>query len=140
MTVVHLKRVYEEPSATDGRRVLVDRLWPRGLSKDRAALDEWLRDVAPSANLRRWYAHRLERHAEFEARYVAELAAHPAAEAVARLEALAAEGPITLLTAVRELELSHARVLAGLLGGRPPGFERSEIGQHRVEGPEQLAQ
>jgi uncharacterized protein YeaO (DUF488 family) len=95
--VARVKRVYDAPDPADGHRVLVDRLWPRGLSRERAALDEWLRDVAPSVALRRWYAHDPVNWPEFRRRYAAELAVPPASEALARLRALAAAGEVTLL-------------------------------------------
>ncbi|WUK10892.1 DUF488 family protein [Kitasatospora sp. NBC_00374] len=113
---VHLRRIYREPSADEGRRVLVDRLWPRGLRKDAAGFDEWLREVAPSDELRRWYGHEPARYEEFRTRYLAELAEPVRAEALERLRVLAAAGPLTLLTATREVELSHLTVLVGLLG------------------------
>jgi uncharacterized protein YeaO (DUF488 family) len=113
---IRVRRVYEEPSADDGARVLVDRLWPRGESKENAHLDEWAKDVAPSNELRMWYGHDPERFDEFRSRYEAELAAPAAQEGLGRLRGLAAGGrPLTLLTATRELDLSHATVLADLL-------------------------
>lgn len=99
---IQVKRAYDPPAPEDGYRVLVDRLWPRGLSKDRAAVDEWLREVAPSTDFRRWFAHDPARWAEFRRRYSAELAAPAAGEAVARLRALAARGEITLLYAATD--------------------------------------
>jgi uncharacterized protein YeaO (DUF488 family) len=98
-----------------GYRVLVDRLWPRGLTKADAALDEWLTDAAPSTDLRRWYDHRVERFDEFARRYRAELERPPASTAVARLVALAHERPVTLLTATRDIEHSGALVLREVL-------------------------
>ena len=112
---IRVRRVYEEPSAADGARVLVDRIWPRGLRKDAARLDEWAKDVAPSAELRTWYRHDPAKFDEFRRRYTAELDEPGAREGVARLCALAADRPVTLLTATRELSLSQAAVLAGLL-------------------------
>jgi len=112
---VRAARVYDDPGADDGVRVLVDRLWPRGLSKERARVDVWLRDVAPSAELRRWYGHDPDKHEEFVRRYVAELGDADHAEAWDRLRALVAEGPVTLLTATRDLTLSQASVLVDLL-------------------------
>jgi len=112
-TVVRVKRVYDEPEPADGRRVLVDRLWPRGVRKDAAAWDEWLRDAAPSGELRRWYGHDPARFAEFAKRYRAELA-HT--EALRTLRGYAAEGPLTLLTATRDLDHAHTAVLIDLLG------------------------
>ncbi|MEV4611390.1 DUF488 family protein [Kitasatospora sp. NPDC049258] len=115
---VTVRRIYADPAAGEGHRVLVDRLWPRGLRKDAGAFDEWLPEVAPSTELRRWYGHRPERYGEFRTRYRAELADGGAARALERLRALAAAGPLTLLTATREPELSHLAVLAELLGAR----------------------
>ena len=115
---VRVRRAYEEPESGDGVRVLVDRIWPRGLSKARAALDEWCQDVAPSTELRQWYSHDPDRFAEFGRRYQAELAAPRRAAALAHLRELAAaDRPLTLLTATRQPEISEAAVLAGLLGG-----------------------
>jgi uncharacterized protein YeaO (DUF488 family) len=101
--------VYDE--AAEGYRVLVDRLWPRGITKAEAALDEWLTEAAPSPELRRWYGHRVERFDEFARRYRAELRRQPASSAVERLVELAHEQPVTLLTATRDVEHSGARVL-----------------------------
>jgi len=112
-TLIGIKRVYDPPGPADGTRILVDRLWPRGLSKDDAALDQWLKDVAPSNELRRWYGHAPDRFAEFRRRYLAELKAAP--EAFAALRDVAGSGTVTLLTATRELTLSHAEVLKQLL-------------------------
>ncbi|MDD7966968.1 DUF488 domain-containing protein [Actinomycetospora lemnae] len=110
---VQVKRVREERSDDDGTRVLVDRLWPRGLAKADADHDTWLRDVAPSSELRRWFAHDPAKYDEFARRYRAELEAEPAASALATLRDT--PGPITLLTATRDTEHSHARVLAEVL-------------------------
>jgi uncharacterized protein YeaO (DUF488 family) len=112
---IRVRRVYDDPSPEDGARVLVDRVWPRGLRKDAARLDEWAKDVAPSTELRTWYQHDPAKFGEFRRRYAAELDSPGGREAVARLRALAADGPLTLLTATRELNLSQAAVLAGLL-------------------------
>jgi uncharacterized protein YeaO (DUF488 family) len=112
---VKVRRAYDEPSAGDGARVLVDRLWPRGLSKDRARLDEWCRDVAPSPGLRKWYAHDPDRFAEFASRYAAELNEPERAEALNHLRVLAGQGTLTLITATKRPDISEAAVLAGLL-------------------------
>ncbi len=112
---IRVRRVSEEPSAEDGTRVLVDRVWPRGLRKDAARLDEWAKDVAPSTDLRTWYQHDPAKFTEFRRRYVAELAEPGPRDALARLRSEAASGPLTLLTATRELDLSQAAVLADLL-------------------------
>src|SRR5215471_6749758 len=114
-TDIRVRRVYDAPSAEDGRRVLVDRVWPRGLRKDAARLDDWAKDVAPTAGLRTWYGHDPAKFDEFRRRYTAELAEPAGREALARLRALAAGGPLTLLTATREVSLSQAAVLAELL-------------------------
>ncbi|MEU6341768.1 DUF488 family protein [Streptomyces sp. NPDC046977] len=110
------RRIYEETSSRDGKRVLVDRLWPRGMSKERAHLDEWLRDVAPSADLRTWYHHDPERFAEFRDRYIGELEDAGHRPAVRHLRDLAAHGKVTLLTATKDLDHSEAAVLAQWLG------------------------
>lgn len=114
-TDIRVRRVYEEPSPEDGARVLVDRVWPRGLRKEAARLDEWAKDVAPSAELRTWYHHDPAKFDEFRRRYAAELAEPGPREAVIRIRALAADQPVTLLTATKDLDLSQAAVLAGLL-------------------------
>jgi uncharacterized protein YeaO (DUF488 family) len=116
---IRVRRVYEEPSVQDGARVLVDRVWPRGLRKDALRLDEWAKDVAPSTDLRTWYQHDPAKFDEFRRRYAAELDQPGAREGLARLRALAADRPVTLLTATKELELSQAAVLAGLLRETP---------------------
>jgi uncharacterized protein YeaO (DUF488 family) len=114
--------VYDEGGG--GYRVLVDRLWPRGVSTAEAALDEWLRVVAPGAELRRWYGHRLERFEEFARRYRAELRHPPASAAVDRLLELASRQPVTLLTATRDVEHSGVRVLQRVLTRRAARRER----------------
>ncbi|HEY1119169.1 MAG TPA: DUF488 family protein [Acidimicrobiales bacterium] len=98
-----------------GLAVLVDRLWPRGQSKADAPWDEWLKDVAPSTELRKWYGHAPDRHDEFVRRYRAELADGAPAAALAHLRSLHAEKPVTLMTASKDLELSQAAVLASML-------------------------
>jgi uncharacterized protein YeaO (DUF488 family) len=113
-TDIRVRRVYDASSG-DGARVLVDRVWPRGLRKDAARLDDWAKDVAPSAGLRTWYRHDPAKFDEFRRRYTAELAEPGPREALGRLRALAADGPVTLLTATKDLNLSQAAVLAELL-------------------------
>lgn len=112
---VDVRRVYDPPSSTDGARVLVDRVWPRGLSKEKARLDEWCNQVAPSTDLRKWYGHDPTRFEEFRSRYLAELEEPERAKALARLRELATGGRLTLLTATRELPISQAAVLAALI-------------------------
>jgi uncharacterized protein YeaO (DUF488 family) len=114
---VQVRRVYDEPAPGDGTRVLVDRIWPRGLTKAKAALDEWRKDVAPSTELRKWYSHDPERFEEFGRRYQAELTEPGRAEALAHLRTLARARPLTLLTATRQPEISEAAVLAELVRG-----------------------
>jgi uncharacterized protein YeaO (DUF488 family) len=112
---VRVRRVYEEPEKSDGTRVLVDRIWPRGLTKAKAALDEWCKDVAPSDELRKWYSHDPDRFEEFGRRYQVELKEPGRAEALAHVRGLAKDRQLTLLTATRQPEISEAAVLAGLL-------------------------
>src|SRR5277367_6768955 len=112
---VRVRRAYEEPEPDDGQRVLVDRLWPRGLSKARAALDEWCKNVAPSGELRTWYNHDPDRFEEFSSRYRQELKDPERAEALAHLRGLAKEGPLTLLTATKRPDISEAAVLAAMV-------------------------
>ena len=112
---VRFRRVYDEPSDADGARVLVDRIWPRGLRKDALRLDDWAKDVAPSTELRTWYGHDPAKFGEFRRRYTAELAQPGPQAALGRLRALAAKGPVTLLTATRDIGISQAAVLAQLL-------------------------
>jgi uncharacterized protein YeaO (DUF488 family) len=114
-TDVRVRRVYDPPDPADGHRVLVDRLWPRGLSKSAASLDEWVKAVAPSDELRRWYGHEVDKFAAFRERYQAELQAPERADALAHLRQLADAGPLTLLTATRDVEHSQAAVLAAKL-------------------------
>jgi uncharacterized protein YeaO (DUF488 family) len=117
---VRVRRVYDEPAGGDGTRVLVDRVWPRGLTKDAAALDEWAKDVAPSTELRKWYGHDPAKFEEFRRRYAVELAGPTQRAALARLRGLAETGkPVTLLTATRDVEHSQAAVLAELLRQEP---------------------
>jgi len=113
---VRIKRVYDPPEAGDGMRILIDRLWPRGLSKDKLKLDAWVKELAPSNVLRHWYGHDPERFAEFRRRYLAELEGE--GERLAGLRGSVRGRAATLLTATRELDLSHAQVLRELLTGK----------------------
>lgn len=115
---VRVRRVYEPPEPRDGQRLLVDRLWPRGLSKEKARVDEWVKAVAPSDDLRRWYGHDPEKFTEFKRRYGRELAGAEQAGALEHLRDLAKSGPVTLLTATRDIEHSQAAVLADRLVSR----------------------
>ncbi len=113
---IRTKRVYEAPEPADGTRILIDRLWPRGLAKADAGLAEWLKDVAPSDELRHWFGHDPSRFAEFTRRYRAELA--DKADDLDRLEALARKGPLTLVYAAHDAEHNNAQVLADVLRER----------------------
>ncbi|GAB4175681.1 MAG: DUF488 domain-containing protein [Wenzhouxiangellaceae bacterium] len=118
--MIRLKRIYDSAGSDDGHRVLVDRLWPRGVSKSRAALDEWCREIAPGDALRKWvHADRTQRWEPFCDRYRAELA--QAGDTLDRLAQLAEAPGLTLLTAARDIEHSHASVLKALLEGRLAG-------------------
>ncbi|MDN5382543.1 MULTISPECIES: DUF488 domain-containing protein [Streptomyces] len=117
------RRIYEEASPQDGKRVLVDRVWPRGMRKEDAHLDEWLREIAPSSELRRWYGHDPARFDEFRRRYRAELRDAEHREAAEHLRDLAAHDRLTLLTATKDVDHSQAAVLAEWLTG--PGSGRS---------------
>lgn len=123
MPPIHLKRVYDDPSAADGTRVLIDRLWPRGLTKDAARLDAWCKSAAPSNDLRKWYHADPggDRWDEFRDRYLAELEADPEATAEIRsLAAAATKGkPLTLLYAARDEARNHAMVLREWLRAHP---------------------
>lgn len=104
-----IKRVYDDPAASDGWRVLVDRLWPRGLRKEAAALDAWLKDVAPTPDLRTWWNHDPDRLAEFADRYRAELEHNPALDELREIGA--AHDTVTLLYGARDPDVNHARIL-----------------------------
>lgn len=107
---IRIKRVYDPPQESDGVRILVDRLWPRGLRKERAAITRWLKDIAPSSELRKWFGHDPARWAEFSRRYRSELARNH--DAIAKLAELSKGDPVTLLYAAHDTEHNHALVLA----------------------------
>ncbi|MCM2359185.1 MAG: DUF488 domain-containing protein [Geobacteraceae bacterium] len=111
--MVKLKRIYDPPAPGDGRRVLVDRLWPRGISKDEARLDEWLRELAPSDGLRKWFGHDPGRWEEFRSRYREELKAQ--GELLERLRNESEKGTVTLLFAAKDAERNNAVVLKEML-------------------------
>jgi uncharacterized protein YeaO (DUF488 family) len=110
---VRAKRIYDEAEPDDGYRVLTDRIWPRGVSRERAKLDEWARELAPSGELRKWFDHVPERFDEFRARYRAELADRP--ERIDELRAMAKKRPLTIVYAARDEERNNAVVLAELV-------------------------
>jgi len=112
---VSIKRVYEAPTADDGARVLVDRLWPRGVSKAAAHLTVWLKDIAPSPALRTWFGHDPAKYEEFRHRYLAELEQEPGRSALALLREQCAQGPVTLVFAAQDSEHCNASVLRDLL-------------------------
>jgi len=112
---VAIKRVYEPASGEDGRRILVDRLWPRGLSKEQAHVDLWLKEIAPSAGLRKWFAHDPAKWDEFRRRYRAEIDAN--GEALQALKEAIGKGPATLVYGARDEEHNDAVVLRDLLLG-----------------------
>jgi uncharacterized protein YeaO (DUF488 family) len=111
--MIHTKRVYDSPAPEDGTRVLVDRLWPRGLAKEEARIDWWAKELAPSDKLRRWFGHSPARYREFVERYKQEL---NGGKSAARLATLAAQQNVTLVYAARDLRHNNARALVEILG------------------------
>jgi uncharacterized protein YeaO (DUF488 family) len=126
---VIVRRVYDDLPPGREKRVLVDRVWPRGVRKDALRLDEWARDVAPSTELRKWYGHDPGKFPEFRQRYLAELAQPGPRAALAHLRTLAAEGPVVLLTATRDAGHSQAAVLAEILSQDPSPPAGQSIGK-----------
>jgi uncharacterized protein YeaO (DUF488 family) len=112
---VTLKRAYEHPARSDGTRVLIDRLWPRGIKKSEARIGEWMKDIAPSTSLRKWFGHDPARWAEFQRRYEAEVRQHP--EYLERLRSLAREGPLTLVFSAHDEAHNDAVVLRDMILG-----------------------
>jgi uncharacterized protein YeaO (DUF488 family) len=115
---VRSKRIYDPPDDGDGYRILIDHIWPRGVSRDRARLDEWARELAPSAQLRKWFDHRPDRFAEFRARYRDELIAH--ADRVDELRRRGTDSRLTILYAARDREHNNAVVVTELLRDGEP--------------------
>ena len=113
---VKLKRAYEPPAADDGTRILIDRLWPRGVTKERAAIDQWMKDISPSTELRKWFGHDPARWDEFRRRYAKEV--HQHAELLDQLRSLAREGPITLVYSARDEKHNDAIELRELILGK----------------------
>jgi len=113
---VAIKRVYTEPQESDGTRILVDRLWPRGLTKEKAKVDLWLKEIAPSNELRKWFAHDPKKWTEFQARYAEELKSN--AEPFAVLKHEVGKGPVTLLYAAKDEEHNEAVILQKMLRRR----------------------
>jgi uncharacterized protein YeaO (DUF488 family) len=114
---VKVKRAYESPAASDGTRILVDRLWPRGIKKETAGIDQWCKDISPSTALRKWFGHDPARWPEFRRRYAAEVQEQP--EQLAKLRAQARRGPITLVFSAHDEEHNDAVALREILLGRP---------------------
>lgn len=140
MKNMRLKRAYEPPSPDDGQRVLVERLWPRGLTKSRAKIDAWLKGVAPSHELRKWYNHDPAKWPEFKRRYLFELRSRR--EELAELNKILKNGPLTLVYAARDEERNSARVLKELIERRGPRRTarsasdrraRTNAGTHRTQ-------
>ena len=119
VTHVRIGRVYDEPQGDDGVRVLVDRIWPRGMTKARAALDEWCKDVGPSSELRKWYSHDPAKFEKFTRLYEAELEQAERARALQHLRDLATDRRLILLTASKAVDISEAAVLATILNREP---------------------
>ncbi|MGA4787443.1 DUF488 domain-containing protein [Nocardia sp. AB354] len=116
---VQVRRIYDDPDPDDGMRVLVDRLWPRGMSKENAHLDEWCKTIAPSTELRTWYGHDPAKFDEFGRRYREELRNPERAADLDHLRELAGRGMLTLLSATKRIDISEAAVLADLVGKKP---------------------
>lgn len=127
--MIRVKRAYEPRERGDGRRFLVDRLWPRGIKKEELALDGWMKEVAPSTELRQWFAHRVERWEEFQRRYRAELSANP--DGWRPILEAAARGPVTLLYSAHDTEHNGALVLRDFLAEPPKVASRSAGGRQR---------
>ena len=113
MKTIQIKRIYEDAEATDGYRILVDRIWPRGITKERAHLDEWDKEVAPSTELRKWFHHSEQKFEEFEKLYREELKSKP--EELNKIREIAKKQKVTLLFAARDLKINHAAVLLEVL-------------------------
>ncbi|MDY5133147.1 DUF488 family protein [Actinotignum urinale] len=115
MGQVHIKRAYDVASNNDGYRVLVDRIWPRGVSKEKAHVNWWAKDVAPTTELRKWYGHKEERWEEFRARYLKELDDETHRHALQQLRDVLRDGDLTLITATKKVQVSAAQVLYQVL-------------------------
>jgi uncharacterized protein YeaO (DUF488 family) len=112
---VNLKRAYESPAAEDGTRILIDRLWPRGITKERAAIDQWMKDISPSTELRKWFGHDPARWDEFRRRYAKEV--HQNTDLLDQLRSLARQGPITLVYSAHDEKHNDAVELRELILG-----------------------
>jgi len=113
--MLRTKRVYEKRDSRDGKRILVDRLWPRGLTREEAAIDEWMKDLAPSDELRQWFGHELEKWPEFQRRYTEELLSPDKVKLVDKVVRMAREGNVTIVYAARDTEHNNAKVLGEIV-------------------------
>ena len=113
--MLRIKRVYEKRNPGDGKRILVDRLWPRGLTREEAAIDEWMKDLAPSDELRRWFGHEPEKWPDFQRRYTQELSAPDKVRLLDRIARMAGEGNVTIVYAARDAEHNNAKVLEEIM-------------------------
>ncbi|WP_055105960.1 DUF488 domain-containing protein [Paenibacillus ihumii] len=116
--MIRIKRIYERPASEDGKRILVDRIWPRGVAKDEACLSLWMKEVAPSTGLRQWFGHKPERFAEFSQLYAQELAQDEVQTHLAQLRAWSETDTVTLLYAAKDQKHNHALVLKEVLEGQ----------------------
>lgn len=114
--MLQIKRIYDDPGPQDGERILVDRLWPRGVSKDDAELDDWAKNLAPSDNLRKWFGHDPDKWGKFKQRYRAELSASDKSEKMKRLAEESKRGNVTLLYAAKDREMNNAAALKRFIG------------------------
>ncbi len=130
--MIKTKRIYDPASPQDGRRILIDRLWPRGIKKEEAKIDEWLRDIAPSTELRKWFSHDPEKWQEFRRRYKRELMNK--SELVQSVKATAKKGTITLLFAAKDTEHVNAAVLKEVLESSPAKEPKSKVKQRKQTG------
>ena len=123
--MIKIKRIYDPVSKDDGKRILVDRLWPRGVKKEKAAIDEWLKDIAPSDELRKWFSHDPEKWQEFKKRYKKELSDSDKVDLVKKLKVEAKKGTITFLFAAKDTEHDNAMVLKEVISKSPATESKS---------------
>ncbi len=112
-----VKRVYDRTDPSDGKRILVDRLWPRGLTREQAAIDEWMKDLAPSDELRRWFGHETDKWPEFKRRYIGELLSPDKMKLVEKVRRMSKEGDVTAVYAAKDTEHNNAKVLEEVILG-----------------------
>lgn len=120
--MLKIKRAYDKPESADGKRILIDRLWPRGLSKTEARIDEWLKDLGPSTELRKWFGHDPEKWEEFRSRYIEELSAPGKKALLERIAQMAGQADVTLIYSARDTEHSDVKVLYELITGIMKGI------------------